>query len=132
RSSESCILQPFRGGTRLLLALFDLDRLILLDTSNPRKPVLLDLYQFPKGTGGHVVRVSRNERLLALATYFLEEGAAGQIHAPGDCTIRFLQLDAQGRRFIRDPWPYARGPTINFTEIAPGKGGFRTHGIAFL
>ncbi|GFR41218.1 hypothetical protein Agub_g1891 [Astrephomene gubernaculifera] len=132
RDSVSCILQPFRGGTRLLLAMFGLDRVLLMDTTNPRKPMLLDIYQFPLGTGGHVVRVSNNEKLAAVATYFLEEGAIGQIHHPGDCTIRFLRLNAQGTRFIRDEWPYTRSPVINFTELFPGKGGFRTHGVAFL
>ncbi|GFR41220.1 hypothetical protein Agub_g1893 [Astrephomene gubernaculifera] len=132
RKTVSCILQPFRGGTRLLMALFALDRVLLLDTTIPRKPRILDIYQFPLGTGGHVVRISNDERLAAVATYFLELGAVGQIHYPGDCTIRFLRLNAQGTQFVRDEWPYTRSPVINFTDLFPGKGGFRTHGVAFL
>ncbi|GFR47250.1 hypothetical protein Agub_g8936 [Astrephomene gubernaculifera] len=132
RQTVSCILQPFRGGTRLLMAIFSLDRVFLLDTTMPRKPKVLDVYKFPKGAGGHVVRVSKDESLVAVGTYFVDEGAIGQIRYPGDCTVRFLRLDPLGSRFLRGRWPYSRGPVINFTELLPGKGGFRTHGVAFL
>ncbi|GFR41219.1 hypothetical protein Agub_g1892 [Astrephomene gubernaculifera] len=132
-SAVSCILQPFRRGTRLLMSMFAYGYVVLLNTTNPRRPQALDAYTLPYRAGGHVVRISKDERLVAVATYFLDEGAIGQIHYPGDRTVRFIRLNVPGTRFVtKEEWPYSRGPVLNFTELLPGKGGFRTHGLAFL
>ncbi|PNW74095.1 hypothetical protein CHLRE_13g585050v5 [Chlamydomonas reinhardtii] len=127
RTSFGCIMHPFRNGTRLLAAMFVRDQVQLLDTTNPQKLKLLDTLQLPKGAGGHAVRVSRDEKMGAVATYYLEQGARGQLHHEGDLTIRLFGLNDRATKFIlRQP----AKSLIDFKTVAKKQGPFRPHGIA--
>ncbi|KAG2443515.1 hypothetical protein HXX76_001868 [Chlamydomonas incerta] len=127
RTSFGCIMHPFRNGTRLLAAMFVRDQVQLLDTSNPQKPKLLDTLQLPKGAGGHAVRVSRDEKVGAVATYYLEQGPMGQLHHEGDLTVRLFGLNDKATKFvIKKP----AKSVIDFKTVAKKQGAFRPHGIA--
>ncbi|KAG2452269.1 hypothetical protein HYH02_003293 [Chlamydomonas schloesseri] len=127
RTSYGCIMHPFRNGTRLLAAMFVRDQVQLLDSSNPQKLKLLDTLQLPKGAGGHAVRVSRDERLGAVATYYLEQGPMGQLHHEGDLTVRLFWLNDKATKFvIKKP----AKSVIDFKTVARKQGAFRPHGVA--
>lgn len=126
-SVAACLGMAFRSGTRLALTMYPVNTLYLFDTTNPEKPVLLDKVVMEAGTGGHMVKVSKDEKLVAVSTYFLDEGAAGKVRFPGDQTVRFFSLNKDATKIT----PHAVTPKVDFKTILPKKGGFRPHGLAF-
>ncbi|KAG2426628.1 hypothetical protein HXX76_012942 [Chlamydomonas incerta] len=129
RSSGGNILYSFRSGTRLLVSSYTTDQVQLLDTTKAKKPKLLDTLQFPAGAGAHVVRLSEDEAFGAVATYFLDEGDAGQVHLAGDMTLRMFFLNDKATKFVV---PYPGKSVIDFKTVMGAQGVFHLHGVVIL
>ncbi|KAG2486448.1 hypothetical protein HYH03_014895 [Edaphochlamys debaryana] len=128
-SPLSDMIHSFRDGKRLFLANYLESKVMLFDTSNPLRPRLLDTLQLPKGSGAHVCMLAPDGRTGVVGTYFLDEGAAGQIHLAGDSTVHVFKIDAGAKRFLlKNRGAY----TIDFKNLVPAKGAFRPHGVAYL
>ncbi|KAG2486446.1 hypothetical protein HYH03_014893 [Edaphochlamys debaryana] len=122
-------IHSFRNGKRLFLGNYLESKVLLFDTSTPLRPRLLDTLQLAKGSGAHMVMLAPDGRTGVVATYFLDEGAAGQIHLAGDSTVHVFKIDGGAKRFLTKN----RGAyTLDFKTLFPAKGAFRPHGVAFL
>ncbi|KAG2486447.1 hypothetical protein HYH03_014894 [Edaphochlamys debaryana] len=128
-SPLSEMIHSFRDGKRLFLANYLESEVLLFDTTNPLRPRLLDTLQLPEGSGAHMSMLAPDGRTGVVGTYFLDEGAAGQIHLAGDSTVHVFKIDGGAKRFLTKN----RGAyTLDFKTLVPSKGAFHPHGFVFI
>ena len=117
------LMRMTKDGKRLFISMNMAGKIAMFDTSNPEKPGLLDVLDLGANSGPHYIALTSDERRLVISDYFLNEDAAGKVHAEGDhlvhvakVTYRNLVLD---RRFHLDfNTAFSTGPA-------------RPHGLAF-
>ncbi|WIA19512.1 hypothetical protein OEZ85_004123 [Tetradesmus obliquus] len=120
----TCIMSnPFKGGTRMLLAAYSLSQVRLLDISDTLEIKTLDIFQFEANAGGHVVKYDESTGIAAVSTYFLD--------VPG--TILRFNADQKVSLFLVD---LARDKlqllgAVDFTSAVASKGPSSCHGLAF-
>ena len=72
-------------------------------------------------------QVTPSEKLVAVSTYFLEEGPGGKVHQAGDRTLRFFTLNAAATKLT----PHPTKPVVDFKMLLGTKGMYNPHGLAF-
>ncbi|GAB4819542.1 hypothetical protein N2152v2_006588 [Parachlorella kessleri] len=131
--TNHCMFAPFAKGTRILAAVFGLDLIQLLDTSNPWSLKVLKEIYLPTGSGPHYIKLSLDERLAVVSTYFLDEDPAkGVVHAGGSRMVYFFDIDEGGNDVV----PHPAVPFVDFKAAGFANGnyrceGWRPHGMAF-
>ncbi|KAL4423721.1 hypothetical protein ABPG75_001022 [Micractinium tetrahymenae] len=98
-------------GTRFLLSGNKAGQVYLLDTSNPKKVRILDIYSTGAGSSPHyIVPIEKGGNQFAVADYFLDQGAIGAVFV----------LEVVNDKFKQDTAFF-----IDFSQIPA-----RPHGIA--
>ena len=86
------LMRMTRDGKRLFITMNQAGKVVMFDTSNPRAPKLLDVLDLGKDSGPHYLRLTDDERRLVISDYFLNEDAAGKVHAEGDHKIHVVRV----------------------------------------
>jgi len=98
-------------------------KIAMLDTSNPRNPVLLKVLDLGPQSGPHYIALTADEKRLVISDYFLNEDDAGKVHAEGDHRVNVAKVSATD--LVLDP-----NFQLDFnTAISTGPA--RPHGVAF-
>ncbi len=116
------LMRMTRDGRRLFVTMNMAGKVAMLDTSDPERPKLLAALDLGKDSGPHYVALSGDERRLVVSDYFLNEDAAGKVHAEGDHKIHVANVTA--RNLVLDP-----KFNLDFNTVAPS-GPARPHGLA--
>jgi hypothetical protein len=83
-----CPVSPLQGD-RFFLTLNKAGVLLLLDTSVPDQPKVLDSVFFGNGSSPHYITpIAPGDNRVAVADYFLDQGAIGKVHAGGFKKVR--------------------------------------------
>jgi selenium-binding protein 1 len=117
------LMRMTRDGKRLFISMNMAGKVVMFDTSNPRRPKVLKILDLGANSGPHYIALTDDERRLVISDYFLNEDDAGKVHAEGDhivhvakVTNKDLVLDSRFQ--------------LNFnTAFATGPA--RPHGMAF-
>jgi len=80
------------GKSRLLTGAFQTGQVIMLDVSNPEKPVQAAVVDLGLGAGPHTVVLTANDRRLVVTDYFLDEDDFGKIHSEGDHKVHVIKV----------------------------------------
>jgi hypothetical protein len=96
------LMRMTRDGKRLFISLNMAGKVVMFDTSNPRRPKVLKVLDLGGGSGPHYIALTEDEKRLVISDYFLNEDDAGKVHAEGDhrvhvakITERDLKLDSR-------------------------------------
>src|SRR2546421_11349181 len=116
------LMRMTKDGKRLFISMNMAGKIVMFDTSNPEKPKVLDVLDLGANSGPHYIALTSDERRLVISDYFLNEDAAGKVHAEGDHKIHVARVThddlALDTRFELDfNTAFATGPA-------------RPHGIA--
>ena len=117
------LMRMTNDGKRLFISMNTVGKIVMFDTSDPRRPKVLKVLDLGANSGPHYIALTEDEKRLVISDYFLNEDEFGKVHAEGDhivhvakVTNRELVLDARFR--------------LNFnTAFATGPA--RPHGLAF-
>ena len=117
------LMRMTKDGKRLLISMNMAGKIVMFDTSNPEKPKVLDVLDLGANSGPHYIALTSDERRLVISDYFLNEDAAGKVHAEGDHLIHVVKVTNRNlvpdRRFHLDfNTTFSTGPA-------------RPHGMAF-
>jgi len=96
------LMRMTRDGKRLFISMNMAGKVVMFDTSNPRRPKVLKVLDLGGGSGPHYIALTEDEKRLVISDYFLNEDDAGKVHAEGDhrvhvakITERDLKLDSR-------------------------------------
>jgi len=96
------LMRMSRDGKRLFISMNMAGKVVMFDTSNPRRPKVLKVLDLGGGSGPHYIALTEDEKRLVISDYFLNEDDAGKVHAEGDhrvhvakITERDLKLDSR-------------------------------------
>src|SRR6185369_9278559 len=96
------LMRMTRDGKRLFISMNMAGKVVMFDTSNPRRPKVLKVLDLGGGSGPHYIALTEDEKRLVISDYFLNEDEAGKVHAEGDhrvhvakITERDLKLDSR-------------------------------------
>src|SRR5215471_1202230 len=67
------LMRMTQDGTRLFISMNVAGKVAMLDTSNPKKPVLLKVLDLGSQSGPHYIALTSDERRLVISDYFLNE-----------------------------------------------------------
>lgn len=116
------LMRMTRDGRRLFITLNVAGKVAMLDTSNPEQPRLITALDLGKDSGPHYIALSRDERRLVISDYFLNEDAAGKVHAEGDHKIHVAIVSSN--HLVLDP-----KFKLDFNTVS-SSGPARPHGMA--
>lgn len=110
------------GKSRLLTGAFQAGQIIMLDVSNPERPVQDAVVDLGKGAGPHTIALTNDDRRLVVTDYFLDQDGFGKIHFEGDHKVHVIKVNNHGlerdERF-----------NLDFNTAFP-TGPARPHGVA--
>lgn len=116
------LMRSTRDGKRLFVSMNMAGKVAMFDTSDPEHPKLLKALDLGKDSGPHYLALTNDEKRLVVSDYFLNEDAAGKVHAEGDHKVHVAKVSvndlALDPRFALDMNRVAAGPA-------------RPHGLAF-
>ena len=117
------LMRMTRDGRRLFITMNQAGKVVMFDTSHPATPRVLTILDLGPDSGPHYLRLTKDEKRLVISDYFLNEDAAGKVHAEGDHKIHVAKVSRDGleldERFQLDfNRAFATGPA-------------RPHGLAF-
>ena len=112
-----------QDGKRLFISMNLAGKVVMFDTSNPRRPRVLKVLDLGADSGPHYIALTRDEKRLVISDYFLNEDDAGKVHAEGDHRIHVARVT--NRDLVLDP----RFQLDFNTTFATGPA--RPHGMAF-
>jgi len=116
------LMRMTRDGKRLFISLNMAGKVVMFDTSNPRRPKVLKVLDLGGGSGPHYIALTEDEKRLVISDYFLNEDDAGKVHAEGDHRVHVAKITERDLRL--DP-----RFQLNFnTAFATGPA--RPHGLA--
>jgi selenium-binding protein 1 len=117
------LMRMTEDGKRLFISMNLAGKVVMFDTSNPRKPSVLKVLDLGANSGPHYIALTRDEKRLVISDYFLNEDDAGKVHAEGDHKIHVAKVTANDlmldSRF-----------QLDFNR-ALASGPARPHGVAF-
>lgn len=116
------LMRITQDGSRLFVSMNQAGKVVMLDTSDPTRPVLLKALDLGANSGPHYIALSADEKRLVISDYFLNEDSFGKVHAEGDHKVhvaRVLEND-----LVLDP-RFDLDFNITFSS-----GPARPHGIA--
>lgn len=88
------LMRTTRDGKRLFVSMNQAGKVAMLDTSDPARPRLLKVLDLGKDSGPHYIALSADEKRLVVSDYFLNEDAAGKVHAEGDHKVHVAKVSA--------------------------------------
>lgn len=116
------LMRMTRDGRRLFITMNQAGKVVMFDTSNPASPKVLSILDLGADAGPHYLRLTQDERRLIISDYFLNEDAAGKVHAEGDHKIHVARVTRE--HLVLDP---RFNLDFNTAFAAPA----RPHGLAF-
>jgi selenium-binding protein 1 len=116
------LMRMTRDGKRLFISLNMAGKVVMFDTSNPRRPKVLKVLELGAGSGPHYIALTEDEKRLVISDYFLNEDDAGKVHAEGDHRVHVAKITERDLRL--DP----RFQLDFNTAFATGPA--RPHGLA--
>ena len=116
------LMRMTRDGRRLFITMNQAGKVVMFDTSNASSPKVLTVLDLGAAAGPHYLRLTEDERRLVISDYFLNEDAAGKVHAEGDHKIHVAKVTRE--RLVLDP---RFDLDFNTAFAAPA----RPHGLVF-
>jgi hypothetical protein len=116
------LMRMTRDGRRLFITMNQAGKVVMFDTSHPESPKVLSVLDLGAAAGPHYLRLTEDERRLVISDYFLNEDAAGKVHAEGDHKIHVAKVTRD--RLVLDP---RFSLDFNTAFSAPA----RPHGLVF-
>lgn len=116
------LLRVSRNGRRLFATMNQAGKVAMLDIGKPEAPKLLSVLDLGPASGPHYLALTRDEQRLVVSNYFLNEDAAGKVHAEGDHRVVVAKVSDRG--LALDP-RFA----LDFDTALPS-GPARPHGVA--
>jgi selenium-binding protein 1 len=117
------LMRMTRDGKRLFISMNSAGKIVMFDTSNPRKPRVLKVLDLGANSGPHYIALTADEKRLVISDYFLNEDQAGKVHAEGDHLVHVAIV--KDRDLVLDP-----RFQLDFNS-AFATGPARPHGMAF-
>jgi len=116
------LMRMTRDGKRLLVSMNLAGKVVMFDTSDPAKPVLLKVLDLGADSGPHYIALSGDEKRLVITDYFLNEDDFGKVHAEGDHKVHVANVSETD--LVLDP-----NFNLDFDEVS-ADGPARPHGVA--
>jgi selenium-binding protein 1 len=88
------LMRMTKDGRRLFVSMNTAGKVVMLDTSDPETPKMLEALDLGKESGPHYIALSRDEKRLIITDYFLNEDDAGKVHAEGDHRVHVAKVRA--------------------------------------
>ena len=110
-------------GQRLFVSMNIAGKIVMFDTSNPEAPKVLKALDLGSNSGPHYLALTKDETRLVITDYFLNEDAAGKVHAEGDHKVHVARVTSKD--LVLDP-----RFSLDFDNAFPA-GPARPHGLAF-
>jgi selenium-binding protein 1 len=88
------LMRMTHDGRRLFITMNQAGKVVMLDTSKPESPSLLATLDLGKDSGPHYPALTKDETRLVISDYFLNEDAAGKVHAEGDHKVHVARVGA--------------------------------------
>jgi len=117
------LMRITRDGRRLFVSMNVAGKVAMLDVADPERPRLLAALDLGKDSGPHYIALSDDERRLVITDYFLNEDAAGKVHAEGDHRVHVALVSEHD--LVLDP-----RFVLDFNQLPDGRGPARPHGVA--
>ena len=89
------LMRMTRDGKRLFISMNQAGKVAMLDTSDAAHPRLVKTLDLGADSGPHYIALSADERRLVITDYFLNEDAAGKVHAEGDHRVHVAKVSAR-------------------------------------
>lgn len=86
------LMRMTRDGKRLFISLNMAGKVVMFDTSNPKKPKVLKVLELGAGSGPHYIALTEDEKRLVISDYFLNQDEAGKVHAEGDHLVHVARV----------------------------------------
>lgn len=117
------LIRMTKDGKRLFISMNMAGKVVMFDTSNPKRPKVLKVLDLGASSGPHYIALTGDEKRLVISDYFLNEDDAGKVHAEGDHRIHVAKVSKKDlvldSKFQLDfNTAFATGPA-------------RPHGVAF-
>jgi 56kDa selenium binding protein (SBP56) len=116
------LMRMTRDGKRLFISMNAAGKVVMLDTSKPKKPTVLKVLDLGASSGPHYIALTQDETRLVITDYFLNEDDFGKVHAEGDHKVHVAKVLAND--LVLDP---SFNLDFNTAFSAPA----RPHGVAF-
>ena len=117
------LMRMTNDGKRLFISMNTAGKIVMFDTSDPRRPKVLKVLDLGANSGPHYIALTEDENRLVISDYFLNEDEFGKVHAEGDHIIHVAQVKKGD--LVLDP-----RFQLNF-NTAFNTGPARPHGVAF-
>ena len=117
------LMRMTNDGKRLFISMNTAGKIVMFDTSNPRRPKVLKVLDLGANSGPHYIALTEDEKRLVISDYFLNEDEAGKVHAEGDHIVHVAKVS--NKDLVLDP-----RFQLNF-NTAFRTGPARPHGLAF-
>jgi 56kDa selenium binding protein (SBP56) len=92
------LMRMTRDGKRLFISLNMAGKVVMFDTSNPRRPKVLKVLELGAASGPHYIALTEDEKRLVISDYFLNEDEAGKVHAEGDHRVHVAKITERDLR----------------------------------
>ena len=86
------LMRMTENGARLFVSMNQAGKVVMLDTSDPRHPLLVKILDLGLQSGPHYIALTRDEKRLVISDYFLNEDSIGKVHAEGDHKIHVARV----------------------------------------
>jgi selenium-binding protein 1 len=86
------LMRMTSDGRRLFITMNMAGKVVMFDTTTPSSPKVLSVLDLGANSGPHYLRLTRDEKRLVISDYFLNEDAAGKVHAEGDHKIHVAKV----------------------------------------
>jgi hypothetical protein len=90
------LMRMTRDGRRLFITMNQAGKVVMFDTSRPSSPKVITVLDLGPNSGPHYLRLTNDEKRLVISDYFLNEDAAGKVHAEGDHKIHVAKVTRDG------------------------------------
>jgi len=117
------LMRMTNDGKRLFVSLNVAGKVVMFDTSDPRRPKVLKVLDLGANSGPHYIALTEDEKRLVISDYFLNEDQAGKVHAEGDHIVHVAKVT--NKDLVLDP-----RFRLDF-NTAFGTGPARPHGMTF-
>ncbi|HEY3055958.1 MAG TPA: selenium-binding protein SBP56-related protein, partial [Thermoanaerobaculia bacterium] len=90
------LMRMTSDGRRLFITMNMAGKVVMFDTSTPSSPKVLSVLDLGANSGPHYLRLTKDEKRLVISDYFLNEDAAGKVHAEGDHKLHVANVTRNG------------------------------------
>ncbi|HEU0176287.1 MAG TPA: hypothetical protein VFV58_18645 [Blastocatellia bacterium] len=90
------LMRMTRDGDRLFVSMNLAGKVVMFDTTQPRRPRVLKAIDPGPNSGPHYIALTRDEKRLVISDYFLNEDEFGKVHAEGDHKIHVARVSSSG------------------------------------